>query len=212
MAFKVRGQGTYTGARNGDPTKLGQHGGAGMISYEEKTFTLATNQDQFIAQINSDNQDETRAIGISGRIIGRQPQNGGEGVGYHEEISYTLTAEDKHAVAIATGSPDELNRGNTFGVDFQKPKVSFHHETAHTLQSTSFEAVFHPQITCAVRRLTPVECERLQGFPDGYTDVMHKNKNASDAARYHALGNSWAVNVVRWIGERIQQQITKDGE
>ncbi|MEC4272926.1 DNA cytosine methyltransferase [Adlercreutzia sp. R25] len=56
-----------------------------------------------------------------------------------------------------------------------------------------------------VRRLTPTECERLQGFPDGWTDVEHKGKPASDAARYKALGNSMAVPVMRWIGERIEE-------
>lgn len=55
----------------------------------------------------------------------------------------------------------------------------------------------------AVRRLTPRECERLQGFPDDYTDVPYRNKPAADGPRYRALGNSMAVPVVRWIGERI---------
>ena len=56
----------------------------------------------------------------------------------------------------------------------------------------------------AVRRLTPRECERLQGFPDGYTDVPWRNKNwTPDGPRYKALGNSMAVNVMRWIGTRI---------
>ncbi len=54
-----------------------------------------------------------------------------------------------------------------------------------------------------VRRLTPLECERLQGFPDGYTDVPYKGKHAADGPRYKALGNSMAVNCMRWIGERI---------
>ena len=55
----------------------------------------------------------------------------------------------------------------------------------------------------AVRRLTPTECERLQGFPDGYTAVPFRGKPAADGPRYKALGNSFAVNVVRWIGTRI---------
>lgn len=56
-----------------------------------------------------------------------------------------------------------------------------------------------------VRRLTPRECERLQGFPDDYTDIPYRNKeHAPDGARYRALGNSMAVPVMRWIGERIQ--------
>jgi site-specific DNA-cytosine methylase len=54
-----------------------------------------------------------------------------------------------------------------------------------------------------VRRLTPRECERLQGFPDDYTLVTYRNKPAADGPRYRALGNSMAVPVMRWIGERI---------
>jgi DNA (cytosine-5)-methyltransferase 1 len=57
----------------------------------------------------------------------------------------------------------------------------------------------------AVRRLTPVECERLQGFPDNYTNIK---ENCPDGARYKALGNSMAVPVMRWIGERINSYET----
>ena len=56
-----------------------------------------------------------------------------------------------------------------------------------------------------VRRLMPVECERLQGFPDGYTDIPWPNADhVPDSHRYKALGNSMAVPVMRWIGERIE--------
>ena len=61
------------------------------------------------------------------------------------------------------------------------------------------------QSSMAVRRLTPVECERLQGFPDNYTDIKSKNKPTPDGPRYKALGNSMAVPVMAWIGERINQ-------
>jgi DNA (cytosine-5)-methyltransferase 1 len=57
----------------------------------------------------------------------------------------------------------------------------------------------------AVRRLTPVECERLQGFSDNYTDIKSKNKPTPDGPRYKALGNSMAVPVMAWIGQRIEQ-------
>jgi len=56
----------------------------------------------------------------------------------------------------------------------------------------------------AVRRLMPVECEFLQGFPRGYTAITYRGKPAADGPRYKALGNSMAVPVVRWIGERIR--------
>lgn len=57
-----------------------------------------------------------------------------------------------------------------------------------------------------VRRLMPVECERLQGFPDGYTDVPYRRRNVTpDGPRYKALGNSKAANCVRWLGMRIEE-------
>jgi DNA (cytosine-5)-methyltransferase 1 len=59
------------------------------------------------------------------------------------------------------------------------------------------------QVSSAVRRLTPRECERLQGFPDDYTAVPYRGKPAADGPRYKALGNSMAVPCMRWIGERI---------
>jgi DNA (cytosine-5)-methyltransferase 1 len=55
-----------------------------------------------------------------------------------------------------------------------------------------------------VRRPTPVECERLQGFPDPYTLIPYRGKPAADGPRYRALGNSMAVPVMRWIGQRIK--------
>jgi DNA (cytosine-5)-methyltransferase 1 len=60
------------------------------------------------------------------------------------------------------------------------------------------------QSNWAVRRLTPIECERLQGFPDGYTLVPYRGKPAADGPRYKALGNSMACNVMRWLGRRIE--------
>jgi DNA (cytosine-5)-methyltransferase 1 len=66
-------------------------------------------------------------------------------------------------------------------------------------------AIPHTITNWAVRRLTPIECERLQGFPDEYTNVPWRSKNgAPDGPRYKALGNSMACNVMRWLGTRIQ--------
>ena len=59
----------------------------------------------------------------------------------------------------------------------------------------------------AVRKLTPVECERLQGFPDNYTNIK---ENCPDGHRYKAMGNSMAVPVMRWIGERINNYKEED--
>jgi DNA (cytosine-5)-methyltransferase 1 len=59
------------------------------------------------------------------------------------------------------------------------------------------------QSALCVRRLTPLECCRLQGFSDDYLDISYRGKPAADGPRYKALGNSMAVPVMRWIGERI---------
>ena len=56
----------------------------------------------------------------------------------------------------------------------------------------------------AVRRLTPLECERLQGFPDGHTAITYRGKPAADGPRYKALGNSMAVNCMTWLFDRIR--------
>ena len=72
------------------------------------------------------------------------------------------------------------------------------------LTSSNMQTIFTGQLACkTVRRLTPRECERLQGFPDDYTNVAFNGKPASDTNRYRALGNSMAVPVMRWIGEGI---------
>jgi DNA (cytosine-5)-methyltransferase 1 len=76
-------------------------------------------------------------------------------------------------------------------------------EVASTLDGVKTDRVLGPN-SMAVRRLTPRECERLQGFPDDYTQVTHRGKPAADSPRYKALGNSWAVPCVRWIAKRIK--------
>ena len=92
---------------------------------------------------------------------------------------------------------DEMNRQ---GVGVGEPG-----DPAHTVTSAFVHGV---ATAMQVRRLTPVECERLQGFPDNYTNIPWRGKPESpDGPRYKALGNSWAVPVVRWIGERIHRAI-----
>lgn len=129
---------------------------------------------------------------LAGNTIGRKPENGGNGLGYDEETMYTLTKTDLHGVVAPIA----------FGVG-EKPDV------AHCLRSGASKADKHESSTyiqtqMQVRRLTPVECERLQGFPDGWTDIQMNGKPTPDGPRYKALGNSMAVNVMSWIGDRIQ--------
>lgn len=72
----------------------------------------------------------------------------------------------------------------------------------NTLTKAHSHGVFDSRLMC-VRRLTPVECERLQGFPDGHTDILHNGKPAADGPRYKAIGNSKAVPCIQWIGARL---------
>lgn len=137
-------------------------------------------------------------IALAENTIGRQPQNGGNGDGFTEGgPMYTLNATGVHGVAqpMAIGWSEEL----TASV-----------ELAGTLQyggqGGRHDGVMQPDM--AVRRLTPVECERLQGFPDNYTNIpWRKQPESPDGPRYKALGNSWAVPVVKWIGERIERSL-----
>lgn len=141
------------------------------------------------------------AISIQGNIINRS-HGGAQGIGIStEDISYTLTASDRHAVAFAQ---DQYILWQA--LQYDGVRLASDQETAPTL--TAYMGTDGNNVPLInVRRLTPRECERLQGFPDDYTLIPYKGKDASDAVRYHALGNSWAVPVVRWIGRRIVEVV-----
>jgi DNA (cytosine-5)-methyltransferase 1 len=102
-------------------------------------------------------------------------------------------------------SEDGTGRGTPI-VAFQSSQSGVRTVNTHaTLDSNNGSRRHNGVITgMSVRRLTPRECERLQGFPDDYTLVPYRNKPAADGPRYKALGNSMAVPVMRWIGQRIQ--------
>ena len=95
----------------------------------------------------------------------------------------------------------------TFGAKMSEPQTDV--DMVQTLQANPMAVAFSVDgqmvhAAMQVRRLTPVECERLQGFPDNYTNIPWRGKPESpDGPRYKALGNSMAVPVMRWIGERI---------
>ena len=80
------------------------------------------------------------------------------------------------------------------------------HDTANIRAASGGSSRSYIATRWAVRRLTPLECERLQGFPDDFSRIPYRNKPADkcpDGPRYKAIGNSWAVNCAEWIGERI---------
>jgi DNA (cytosine-5)-methyltransferase 1 len=124
-------------------------------------------------------------LAMQGNLIGRD-KGGPNGVGVSDSNTmYTLTKTDVHAVATS------------FNVNARPDEMKFLNEQSNTLTTSQNSGVL---TNMAVRRLTEVECERLQGFPDNYTNIK---ENCPSGARYKALGNSMAVPVMRWIGERI---------
>lgn len=106
-----------------------------------------------------------------------------------------------------SGVAGSLHVGQTPAVAFQSSQSGVRTGEAHaTLDSNNGSRRHNGVIDgMAMRRLTPRECERLQGFPDDYTLIPYRNKPAADGPRYKALGNSMAVPVMAWIGARIDQ-------
>lgn len=119
---------------------------------------------------------------ISGNMIGRQEHNRPNGwtVGTEEDPMFTLTSTDRHAIAFS----------HTQGLDAQPSE-----DVTPILRKNG--GGMAAEINMQVRRLTPVECERLQGFPDGWTEGQ------ADTHRYKQMGNAVAVPVVEWILDGI---------
>jgi DNA (cytosine-5)-methyltransferase 1 len=171
------------------------------------------------------------AYGIPGNWIGRKPENGGNATEPMHDVAPCLTKTDQHGVAQPiclmdqggsvmniehnmTGTLRRETHGHepivmqavAVGTDLYNGAItgdvaatmSTHGGDGNGTGPTVMQAM-------AVRRLTPVECERLQGFPDSYTDIKSKVKPTPDGPRYKALGNSMAVPVMAWIGQRIQE-------
>lgn len=111
----------------------------------------------------------------------------------------------------------QLQRGQIPAICFEPgimAREGGHHyeEIAGTLRKDPGDNAQAVNVGLAVRRLTPVECERLQGFPDHWTQIPYRGKpstNCPDGPRYKAIGNSMAVPVMAWIGRRIKAEIAK---
>jgi DNA (cytosine-5)-methyltransferase 1 len=153
------------------------------------------------------------------------------GIGEADDPMFTIRANGtQHAVATQQPVPfvkakraHSADDDETWEVDRPAPTINtfratvaiaFHHNAqACQLPSEHRDTSVTDTLTVsqnaavatslAVRRLTPRECERLQGFPDDYTAIAYRGKPAADGPRYKAMGNSMAVNCMAWIGERI---------
>jgi hypothetical protein len=127
--------------------------------------------------------------------LGGQHPNAGIGIDQSPTLTEAMGSGGGHIPIMAQPIGTDLYNGNITGdiaCTMGTPGSSVNASGLTVMQSM------------AVRRLTPVECERLQGFPDGYTDIQLKGKPTPDGPRYKALGNSMAVPVMRWIGQRIE--------
>ena len=169
------------------------------------------------------------SYGIPGNWIGRKPENGGNATEPMYDIAPCLTSADHHGVAQPIAFSGQMSNPQTdvdmtqtlgaknpmavaqpvYELHSQDSRVRELGDVCTTVSATYGAGGGNVPITLiqamAVRRLTPVECERLQGFPDRYTDIQPKGKATPDGPRYKALGNSMAVPVMAWIGKRIQE-------
>lgn len=169
---------------------------------------------------------EVLAIRNSGRDC--DTREGRTGTTMQADMMFTLQAQQQHSVAYPIQEVN-VSRANLKGTGGGKgPLVSedqsltlatandqvlavdaYNYDTNEHVSAAISTMACHNRNMAAqgmqVRRLTPSECERLQGFPDGYTNIPWRGKPESpDGPRYKALGNSWAVPCARWIGERIK--------
>lgn len=135
-------------------------------------------------------QEPNEVYCIVGNIIDRQPENGGNGCGYQENLAYTITTVDRHAV-YARQRVDE----------FRNDDIASTQSARQAKDATDLVVEPDRQYAQFIRRLTPWECELLQGFPLGWTDIP----SASDSARYRALGNSVAIPCVEFIMRSLKE-------
>ena len=135
-------------------------------------------------------QEPNEVYCIVGNNIDRQPENGGNGCGYQENLAYTITTVDRHAV-YARQRVDE----------FRNDDIASTQSARQAKDATDLVVEPDRQYAQFIRRLTPWECELLQGFPLGWTDIP----SASDSARYRALGNSVAIPCVEFIMRSLKE-------
>lgn len=138
-------------------------------------------------------QEPNEVYCIVGNIIDRQPENGGNGCGYQENLAYTITTCDRHAV-YARQRVDE----------FRNDDIASTQSARQAKDATDLVVEPDRQYAQFIRRLTPWECELLQGFPLGWTDIP----SASDSARYRALGNSIPVPCVEFIMKSLNEVVS----
>jgi DNA (cytosine-5)-methyltransferase 1 len=195
----------------------GVHGVAQPIAYAFDS--LSSNSMKSANPASGCNEvDVSKALDTS---RGLDPSCNQGGIGVAQPIAYNISPgkgalkEDIHVTDAdatktldASASNPAMHQGGTAIVQsVVAPTLTAANDPSRSPQSSEVTQQVYSvyQSSMAVRRLTPIECERLQGFPDSYTDIKSKNKPTPDGPRYKALGNSMAVPVMAWIGQRIQE-------
>jgi DNA (cytosine-5)-methyltransferase 1 len=144
---------------------------------------------------------------IQGSQIGRHDLAGPSGSGFLEEVGFTQTGADQHAVAF-NWNAQAAQLPSTGGRDYSvNDGLTCSQQGAVAFQASQSGITLDSNIGMQVRRLTPRECERLQGFPDDHTLIPYRNKPVADGPRYKALGNSMAVPVMRHIGIKVMEAV-----
>ncbi|WP_349816374.1 DNA cytosine methyltransferase [Bifidobacterium longum] len=193
---------------------------ARSLGISEINPTLKTDHNPVVA-FASNQRDEVRELEVAGALAA-QPgikqqtyicrADGQTNAMEGENLAPTLTSHaKKDPPLIYPVDESEEMKPVTLQIRGGKPGggkgTLIQHDMSVTLSTHNTQTLItgdHEKRDLTVRRLTPRECERLQGFPDDYTDIPYRNKeHAPDGPRYKALGNSMAVPVMRWIGERI---------
>lgn len=166
------------------------------------------------------------AVAIQERAVSENPESGPDGKGFNTDgVAYTLEARSHvQAVAHTTGDgfwQDGFGALRARNQESHEHLVAFQQNQLGEIRSNDICGTVNTNSNASgrntpmvysgqamqVRRLMPVECERLQGFPDNHTRIPWRGKPAEecpDGPRYKAVGNSWAVNCARWIGMRIE--------
>ena len=145
------------------------------------------------------------ALCILGNTVDCAPKNGGHGLGVQEDLAFTLTSEHRHAVFTRQRSDRfrEDDIASTESAQQDKGATDLIYQAARQAASEAIAQKCAAELPKLIRRLTALECERLQGFPDGWTDLP----GASDSVRYRALGNSVAIPCVEFIMRGIAMAV-----
>jgi DNA (cytosine-5)-methyltransferase 1 len=188
---------------------------SGRMDFESETFLVQPQPYTLAIRGRGDTHNlEYRQDGTANALLTPNGGRGGIGVGaVAQPIGFNARQDPDHWQG-RTGplDTDGGTQAVAWGITDDETVMK---DCLPTMATPSASGGGHPPAVATamqVRRLTPVECERLQGFPDGYTAIPWRNKPADqcpDGPRYKALGNSWAVPVVRWIGWRIESAANK---